>query len=135
MRGGYTYIMTNKPFGVLYVGVTSSLARIEAHREKRGSAFAAKWDCTRLVLIEVHDTIEDAILREKRLKNWNRLWKCRLIVEQNPNWDDLWVQLNGGAVAGVAPDNAAASIGLNVPRTFKGRPGDDPTRCSFAGEA
>ena len=85
------------------------------------------------VLIEVHDTIENAILREKRLKNWNRLWKCRLIVEQNPNWDDLWVQLNGGAVAGVAPDNAAASIGLNVPRTFKGRPGDDPTQCSSAG--
>ena len=108
MRGGYTYIMTNKPFGVLYVGVTSSLARIKAHREKRGSAFAAKWDCTRLVLIEVHDTIEDAILREKRLKNWNRVWKCRLIAEQNPNWDDLWGQLNGGAAASAAIDNTAA---------------------------
>ena len=108
MRGGCTYIMTNKPFGVLYIGVTSSLARIEAHREKRGSAFAAKWDCTRLVLIEVHDSIEDAILREKRLNNWKRVWKCRLISEQNPNWDDLWDQLNGGAVMSAAPDNPAA---------------------------
>jgi putative endonuclease len=108
MRGGYTYIMTNKPFGVLDIGVTSNLARIQAHREKHGSAFAAKWDCTRLVLIEVHDSIDDAILREKRLKNWNRIWKCRLISEQNPSWDDLWGQLNGGAEVSVALDNPAA---------------------------
>ncbi|MGN6820163.1 MAG: GIY-YIG nuclease family protein, partial [Sphingomonas sp.] len=109
--------MTNKPFGVLYVGVTSSLARIAAHREKRGSAFAAKWDCTRLVLIEVHDTIEDAILREKRLKNWNRVWKCRLISEQNPNWDDLWDLLNGGAVESAVPDNLAGAAGPPGPAT------------------
>ena len=89
-RGGYTYIMTNKPFGILYTGVTADLARIQAHREKRGAKFAARWDCTRLVLIEVHDTIEDAIVREKRLKERNMVWKCRLIVEVNPNWDDLW---------------------------------------------
>ena len=93
-RGGYTYIMTNKPFGILYAGVTADLARIQAHREKRGSKFAARWDCTRLVLIEVHDTIEDAIVREKRLKEWNRAWKCRLIAEANPNWDDLWDSLH-----------------------------------------
>jgi len=92
--GGFTYIMTNKPFGILYIGVTSDIARIQAHREKRGSAFARKWDCTRLVLIESHDRIEDAILREKRLKDWNRQWKCRLIAEANPNWDDLWQTIN-----------------------------------------
>ncbi len=74
--GGYTYIMTNKPFGVLYIGVTADLARIQAHREGRGSAFAKKWDCKRLVLIEVHDRIENAIVREKQLKNWKRVWKC-----------------------------------------------------------
>ncbi len=96
MRGGYTYIVTNKPFGVLYTGVTADIAgRVLAHRERRGSKFAARWDCTRLVLIEVHDTIEDAIAREKALKNWNRLWKLRLIAEVNPNWDDLWERING----------------------------------------
>jgi putative endonuclease len=42
------------------------------------------------------------------LKNWNRIWKCRLISEQNPNWDDLWGQLNGGAEVSVALDNPAA---------------------------
>jgi putative endonuclease len=105
--------MTNKPFGVLYIGVTSSLARIEAHRQKRGSAFA--WDCTRLVLIEVHDSIDDAILREKRVKNWNRMWKCRLISEQNPNWDDLWDQLNGGAERVLDNPAAPASAGAMIP--------------------
>ena len=122
MRGGYTYIMTNKPFGVLYIGVTSSLARIQAHREKRGSAFAAKWDCTRVVLIEVHDSIEDAILREKRLKNWNRVWKCRLISQQNPNWDDLWDQLNGGAVVSAAPDDPAALASAGATAVARARP-------------
>ncbi|MEO9130977.1 MAG: GIY-YIG nuclease family protein [Sphingomonas sp.] len=96
MRGGYTYIMMNKPFGVLYVGVTSDIAaRVLAHREGRGSKFVRKWGCTRLVLIEPHDTIEGAIAREKALKNWNRLWKLRLIAEANPNWDDLWETING----------------------------------------
>nr|WP_277923319.1 GIY-YIG nuclease family protein [Sphingomonas sp. CARO-RG-8B-R24-01] len=92
--GGYTYIMTNRPFGVLYIGVTADLLRIQAHREGRGAAFAMKWDCKRLVLVEVHDRIEDAILREKRLKDWNRAWKLRLIAEANPNWDDLWDTLH-----------------------------------------
>ncbi|WP_426264152.1 GIY-YIG nuclease family protein [Sphingomonas sp. PWP1-2] len=91
---GYTYIMTNTAFGVLYVGVTSDIARILAHREGRGSAFARKWGCTRLVYIEQHERIEDAIVREKRLKDWNRVWKCRLIAEANPNWDDLWDTIN-----------------------------------------
>jgi putative endonuclease len=91
---GYTYIMTNTAFGVLYVGVTSDIARILAHREGRGSAFARKWGCTRLVYIEQHERIEDAIVREKRLKDWNRLWKCGLIAEANPNWDDLWDTIN-----------------------------------------
>ena len=96
MRGGYTYIMTNKPFGVLYIGVTADIiARVLAHREGRGSKFVTKWGCTRLVLIEPHDTIQDAITREKALKNWNRAWKLQLIVEMNPVWNDLWETING----------------------------------------
>ena len=94
-RGGFTYIVTNKPFGILYVGVTSDIgARIIAHREGRGSIFVRKWQLRRLVLVEAHDDIRDAIVREKRLKDWNRVWKLRLISEQNPNWNDLFDQLN-----------------------------------------
>jgi putative endonuclease len=87
--------MTNKPLGVLYVGVTASMAeRVIAHRDGRGSSFCRKWGLTRLVLVEPHPTIEDAIRREKALKNWPRLWKLRLIAQHNPAWDDLLDTLN-----------------------------------------
>jgi len=89
-KGGYTYILTNKPFGILYVGVTADIAqRITQHRDGHGSAFVRKWQLRRLVLVEPHSTIEEAIAREKALKNWLRVWKLRLITESNPNWDDL----------------------------------------------
>lgn len=65
-KGGYTYILTDRPFGVLYTGVTADMAeRLTAHREGRGSKFARRWRCNRLVLIEPHATIEEAIAREK----------------------------------------------------------------------
>jgi putative endonuclease len=93
--GGYTYIMTNKPNGILYVGVASDLAaRVMAHKEGRGSSFCRKWGLTRLVLIEQHSSIEFAIAREKALKKWNRDWKLRLITEQNPDWRDLYETIN-----------------------------------------
>jgi putative endonuclease len=96
MRGGYTYIVTNRPFGILYVGVTANIAeRIFSHRQGRGSAFCRKWDLRRLVLVEPHATIEEAIIREKALKNWTRAWKLRLIAETNPQWLDLSETLNG----------------------------------------
>ena len=89
-KGGYTYILTNKPFGILYVGVTADIAqRMTQHRDSHGSAFVRKWQLHRLVLIEPHSTIEEAIAREKALKNWLRVWKLHLITENNPNWDDL----------------------------------------------
>jgi putative endonuclease len=93
--GGWTYILTNKPFGILYVGVTANLVeRIAAHREDRGADFCRKWGLRRLVLVEPHDTIDEAIARGKRLKDWHRLWKLRLIAEQNPEWRDLWDDIN-----------------------------------------
>ena len=95
MKGGYTYILTNKPFGILYIGVTADLGtRVIAHRSGEGSTFVRKWQLHRLVLIEAHDRIDDAIAREKALKNWNRVWKLRLIAEVNPNWEDLFDTLN-----------------------------------------
>ena len=95
MKGGYTYILTNKPFGILYIGVTADLgARMITHRSGEGSTFVRKWQLHRLVLIGAHNRIDDAIAREKALKNWNRVWKLRLISEVNPNWDDLFDTLN-----------------------------------------
>lgn len=89
--GGWTYVMTDKPRGVLYIGVCAQLAqRIVQHRQGTGSHFCAKYNCTLLVLAERHDWIEDAIVREKRLKQWKRDWKIELIEQSNPEWRDLF---------------------------------------------
>jgi putative endonuclease len=89
-RGGWTYIMTNRPRGTLYVGVTADLAaRIWQHKNGEGSSFCRRYNLTLLVHAEQHDTIEDAIAREKALKAWNRDWKIRLIETANPLWRDL----------------------------------------------
>jgi putative endonuclease len=95
MRGGWVYIMTNKPFGTLYVGVTSQLAaRVWQHRRGTGSEFCNEYGLTRLVYAERHDSIGDAIAREKAIKAWKRNWKLRQIMEMNPDWRDLFDDLN-----------------------------------------
>ncbi|MCJ8190720.1 GIY-YIG nuclease family protein [Sphingomicrobium aestuariivivum] len=92
--GGHVYIMTNKSFGTLYVGVTSDLARrVWQHREGSGSAFCRKHGLDKLVYAEPHDHIEDAIAREKAMKAWKRNWKLRLIMDTNPDWRDLYDDL------------------------------------------
>ena len=96
MKGGWAYIMTNKPGGVLYVGVAADLAvRVAQHRAGEGSSFCRRYNLTRLVLAEPYPTIDEAIAREKALKEWQRAWKIRLIEESNPAWDDLWDVING----------------------------------------
>jgi len=88
--------MTNHVRGVLYIGVTSNLAqRVAQHRAGEGSSFCKKYKLTRLVLAEQHDTIVDAIEREKQLKAWKRAWKIELIEKENPGWRDLWDNLLG----------------------------------------
>ena len=90
-HGGWVYIMTNKPNGVLYIGGTADLARrVWQHRQGEGAKFARRYGCTRLVYAEPHDRIEEAIAREKAMKAWPRLWKLRLIQQQNPEWSDLF---------------------------------------------
>ena len=96
MPGGHVYMMTNKPHGVLYTGVTANLpARVWQHKTGTGSKFCRKYDCDKLVFAEPHATIEEAIAREKAIKAWPRLWKLQLIHDANPNWDDLFVTING----------------------------------------
>jgi putative endonuclease len=96
MRCGWTYIMTNHVRGVLYIGVTANLAqRAAQHRSGEGSEFCRKYRLTRLVLAEQHDTIVDAIQREKQLKAWKRAWKIDLIEQQNPEWRDRWNDVLG----------------------------------------
>ena len=83
--------MTNKPRGVLYIGVTAHLAqRVDQHRRGTGSSFCQRYGLRTLVLAEPHDAIDYAIAREKALKAWKRDWKIRLIKETNPDWQDLF---------------------------------------------
>jgi putative endonuclease len=93
-QGGWTYIMTNKPHGVLYIGVTAHLAaRVYQHRIDKGSAFCRRYGLKTLVFAEQHDTVQDAIAREKMLKAWRRSWKDDLIETINPAWQDLYDRL------------------------------------------
>ena len=88
-RGGWVYIVTNRPDGTLYVGVTGNIARRAwEHREDLVAGF------TRLVYAERHEEILSAIQREKTMKHWPRAWKVNLIREQNPDWDDLYDTLS-----------------------------------------
>ena len=87
----WVYIMSNRKDGVLYIGVTADLSRrIIQHREGKGSAFCRRYGLTRLVYAEEHDSIGDAIAREKAMKAWKRAWKIELVEGVNPEWDDLF---------------------------------------------
>lgn len=84
------YILASAPDGTLYVGVTADLpARITQHRDGTFGGFAAEHGVHCLVYFEVHDTMADAIAREKQLKRYRRDWKRNLIERDNPRWDDL----------------------------------------------
>ena len=90
----YVYILASRRNGTLYIGVTTQLAkRIADHRAGMGSVFTAKYKVKRLVYMEVFDEIGAARARESTLKHWRRGWKIRLIEENNPNWHDLYDQI------------------------------------------
>ncbi len=90
-RQYYVYILANKPYGTLYVGVTNDLVR-RAWEHKNGfvDGFSKEHQLHRLVWFEVHDSPYEAISREKRIKKWHRDWKVNLIQAMNPSWDDLY---------------------------------------------
>lgn len=96
MRGGFVYILTNRPNGTLYVGVTGDLVRrVYEHREGLGEGFTKRYGLKRLVYFEPHDEVTLAIQREKAMKHWPRAWKVRLILEANPGWRDLFDEIAG----------------------------------------
>ena len=85
------YILASKRNGTLYVGVTSDLEkRIWEHRNNMVEGFTKRYGVHRLVWYELHESMESAIQREKRLKEWKRIWKLELIEGTNPNWQDLY---------------------------------------------
>ena len=91
----WVYILANKRNGTLYTGVTNDLARrVWQHRTGDGAAFTRAYGLTKLVHAEPFDDIGLAIETEKRLKKWRRAWKLALIERDNPEWRDLYDELN-----------------------------------------
>jgi putative endonuclease len=93
---GYVYILASRRNGTIYVGCTTDLPkRLYEHRNGLVRGFTRQYDVKRLVYFEIYDDVSDAIVRERRLKNWHRAWKIRLIEGENPFWEDLAVTLLG----------------------------------------
>ncbi len=95
-KRGFVYILASRRNGTLYTGVTSDLVRrVWEHKQDKVEGFTKRYGVHRLVYVEAHDDIQDAIVREKRIKKWNRQWKLELIEKDNPNWRDLYDELCG----------------------------------------
>jgi len=87
----YVYVHASDKSGTLYIGITNDLKRrVGEHKEGLIEGFTKKYNIRKLVYFEIYNDINEAILREKRLKKWNRSWKIRLIEEMNPKWNDLY---------------------------------------------
>lgn len=94
MKQPCVYILASQRNGTLYVGVTSDLdKRIWQHKHDFVEGFTKTHGVHTLVWYEVHETMESAIVREKKIKSWKRLWKLDMIESINPNWIDLYDQI------------------------------------------
>ena len=86
--------MSNKKYGVLYIGVTSDLIkRVYEHKNKLHDGFLKKYNTKKLVYYEIYDDITEAIKSEKQLKKYKRDWKIKLIKESNKEWKDLYDEI------------------------------------------
>jgi putative endonuclease len=94
MDRAYVYIMSNKRYGTIYVGVTNDIVRRAwEHREGVQAGFTRRYGLKVLVWYEEHGSIIDAIQREHNMKHWPRRWKTKLVDEMNPEWSDLFPTL------------------------------------------
>jgi putative endonuclease len=85
------YIMASARNGTLYIGVTSDLLkRVWEHKNNLVEGFTKRYNVHNLVWYELHENMNSAIEKEKRLKEWKRAWKLNLIEKSNPNWNDLY---------------------------------------------
>jgi len=90
MKQYYVYILANKYNKIFYIGFTDDIERrINEHKNKMFEGFTKKYNVDKLVYFEKHLTMEEAQLREKRIKRWRKEWKKELIEKMNPKWNDL----------------------------------------------
>jgi putative endonuclease len=86
----FVYLLASERNGTLYIGVTNDLIRrVHEHQQGIVDGFTKKHNIKMLVWYEQHTDIEQALVREKQLKKWNRAWKIELVEKENPLWRDL----------------------------------------------
>jgi len=91
----FIYILANKKNGTLYIGITNNLIRrIYEHKNDLIDGFSKKYGIHNLVYYESYNDVRDALNRETQMKKWNRKWKIELIEKSNPEWNDLYNELN-----------------------------------------
>jgi len=91
MNQYYVYIMASKRNGTLYIGVTNDLTRrVYEHKNNLVPGFTSTYKVHKLVYYEIFSDVNEALLREKRIKKWNRQWKINWIEKANPEWNDLY---------------------------------------------
>ena len=91
----WVYILADEPYGTLYIGVTSDLARrVYEHREGLIDGHTKKYGIKMLVWCGDFSTAIEAIAFEKKIKKWKRLWKIELVKKDNPKWTDLYNHIN-----------------------------------------
>ena len=111
----FVYILASKRYGTLYIGVTNNIiVRVEQHHAGTGSSFTRRYKVHLLVWCEEFADVNEAIQREKTMKEWPRQWKINLIERENPHWQDLYPLLPG--VTPIPADWASGAMG----------PGDKP---------
>jgi putative endonuclease len=109
MKHGYVYIMSDGFMGTLYIGVTSDLIkRIYEHKVGAYDGFTSRYKLDKLVYYEYFADIGMAIAQEKRMKNWHRNWKVRVIIEQNPGWKDLYADFTMAGDSGLRRNDSDA---------------------------
>ena len=112
-----TYIEASRPFGVLYIGMTSNLYRRGGeHRTGEGGGFTKRYGCNILVWYQPFEFVTSAIRREKALKRWNRAWKMQLIEARNPEWRDLYPWLLGQEADPRLPDEDNGGVAAFLAR-------------------
>jgi putative endonuclease len=94
MKEYFVYVLASRKNGTLYIGVTDNLIRrVYEHKNNLVEGFTKDHKVHLLVYFETYSDINEAILREKRLKKWKRAWKLVLIEKENPEWNDLYKKL------------------------------------------
>lgn len=90
----YVYILASRINGTLYIGVTNNLVkRVYEHKNDLVEGFTKKYQVHSLVYFESYDDVNEAIKKEKQMKEWKRYWKIKTINKFNSNWKDLYSEI------------------------------------------